>query len=191
MGVLGLSTLSARANGKLGMTTVIEAGKKICNCCNALLSQVCEIIDVMVVGKEGRVNHCSEFVSSQSDSIVQKISRLTDRWSIPAELILAVWIMASSWTKSESPWTFRSIWWFQHCWHCLNIVRHWSFWGFTCELDDLSNDEINGGKIKTRLISVSIVVNDGTDEYIVMKCVFVCVTKKHHFLLGVFCNHFR
>ena len=44
MGVLGLSTLSARANGKLGMTTVIEAGKKICNCCNALLSQVCETI---------------------------------------------------------------------------------------------------------------------------------------------------
>ena len=27
MGVLGLSTLSARANGKLGMTTVIEAEK--------------------------------------------------------------------------------------------------------------------------------------------------------------------
>ena len=79
MGVLGLSTLSARANGKLGMTTVIEAGKMICYCCHALLSQVCETIDVMVVGKEGRVNHCSEFVSSQLDSIVQKINRLTDR----------------------------------------------------------------------------------------------------------------
>ena len=79
MGVLGLSTLSARANGKLGMTTVIEAGKMICYCCHALLSQVCEIIDVMVIGKEGLVNHCSEFVFSQSDSIVQKINRLTDR----------------------------------------------------------------------------------------------------------------
>ena len=52
IGVLGLSTLSARANGKLGMTTVIEAGKMICYRCHAIEFQVCETIDVMVVGFE-------------------------------------------------------------------------------------------------------------------------------------------
>ena len=33
--------------------------------------------------------------------------------------------------------------------------------------------------------------DDGGDIYIMMKCVSVClsVTKNHHFLLGVSCNH--
>ena len=33
--------------------------------------------------------------------------------------------------------------------------------------------------------------DDGDDIYIMVKCLFVCmfVTKNHHFLLGVSCNH--